>query len=245
VLAGYSSRGAATGAACARGSSRGVFSAFNLATHVGDDRYAVEENRRQLLHDIPALREIQWLEQVHGTRVVRAGDAALPEADACWSDTPGVACAVLTADCLPVLLCSDRGRVVAAVHCGWRGLAAGILAQTIATMPCGCEGLRAWLGPCIGPCHYPVESPVRAALMRAAPSSVSECFRPAPGTTGAWLADLKCIALRQLRAEGVRVLSVDGACTACQPARFYSYRRDRVTGRMVSLVAPAQSPPAT
>jgi YfiH family protein len=164
VLAGYSSRGAATGAACARGGSRGAFSAFNLATHVGDDRYAVEENRRQLLHDIPALREIQWLEQVHGTRVVRAGDAALPEADACWSDTPGVACAVLTADCLPVLLCSDRGRVVAAVHCGWRGLAAGILAQTIATMPCGCEGLRAWLGPCIGPCHYPVESPVRQAL---------------------------------------------------------------------------------
>ncbi len=221
------------------GVSRPPFDSLNPAAHVGDDPAAVAANRRLLRADLPA--EPLWLNQVHGTQVAEAhADVAGIEADACVARRPGAVCAVLTADCLPVLFCDSAGRVVAAAHAGWRGLMAGILEATVAAMQVPPERILAWLGAAIGPDAFEVGDEVRAAFVCRHPLA-AVAFRPAlPGTLdGAprkWLADLYMLARIRLAAAGVSQVYGGGLCTYRDAERFYSYRRDKTTGRMASLI---------
>ncbi len=221
------------------GVSRGGFASLNLGDHVGDDEEAVARNRSRLMAALPAGTRVQWLAQAHGNRVVLAGEGeAPPVADASWSGRPGQACAVLTADCLPVLLCSRDGALVAAAHAGWRGLAAGILETTVAALPAPPGTLLAWLGPAIGPAAFEVGPEVRDALAAAGTGQdVEGCFRPSPGRPGHFLADLYGLARLQLAALGVGAVYGGDFCTLSEKQRFYSYRRDGPgCGRMASLI---------
>jgi YfiH family protein len=165
--------------------------------------------------------------------VVAAGllDAGPQDADAVFTTEPGRVCAVRTADCLPVLLCDERATCVAAAHAGWRGLAAGVLEATVAALPAPPSRLLAWLGPAIGPAAYEVGHEVRAAFMAADPGC-GGCFAPSP--RGRWLADLAALARRRLARAGVRRVHGADLCTHADARRFYSYRRDAVTGRMAT-----------
>ncbi|MDP2822243.1 MAG: peptidoglycan editing factor PgeF [Sulfuritalea sp.] len=176
----------------------------------------------------------RWLCQVHGAVCVVA-EIALPqtEADASVTRRPGVVCAVRTADCLPVLLCDDEGTVVAAAHAGWRGLAAGVLESTVREMGLPGERLLAWLGPAIGPEHFEVGGEVREAFIAADPGA-GDAF--AAQGDGKWLCDLYALARRRLAVLGVRRVFGGGLSTFGDPDRFFSYRRDRETGRMASLI---------
>lgn len=222
------------------GSSRAPFDALNLAGHVGDAPGAVATNREILHSLLPRDTRIQWLNQCHGTAVIKASDAAVeaPEADASWVDRPGVACAVLTADCLPLLLCDRAGTVVASAHAGWRGLLAGILERTVAAVPAEPANLLAWLGPAIGPAAFEVGPEVRDAFCDAPGADALEhaCFRVSALRSGHWVADLYALARLRLRRVGVDRVYGGDFCTARDPRRFFSYRRDGSTGRMASLI---------
>jgi YfiH family protein len=232
VVAGYTTREV--------GASRAPYTSFNLGDHVGDDPDSVAENRDTLRRALPGGTRLAWLQQVHGAAVVSADPGVpAPQADAAWSDEIGIACAVLTADCLPVLLCSRDGAAVAAAHAGWRGLAAGILEATVAALPAPPEQLLAWLGPCIGPCHYRVGPEVRAALADREGSAAAFT----PDADGGYFADLRLLAAQRLRALGVAEIDFSTACTACAGERFYSFRRDGVTGRMAAFVLRAPPSP--
>ncbi|MDX1697006.1 MAG: peptidoglycan editing factor PgeF, partial [Thiohalobacterales bacterium] len=162
------------------GVSTGPFRSMNPADHVGDDPAAVRENRARLASQLGLPSEPAWLRQVHGTRVVDAAGAAMStEADASWTDRGGVVCAVLTADCLPVLLCDREARCVAAIHAGWRGLAAGVIEATVAALPTGDTELLAWLGPAIGAGAFTVGEEVREAFVAHDPGA-REAFSPGP-----------------------------------------------------------------
>jgi YfiH family protein len=216
----------------AGGDSVGPYASFNLATHVGDDPAAVAANRRRLRRHLPA--EPAWLDQVHGTVCVAAEAGGLPAtADASVSFAPGRVCAVLTADCLPVLFCDERGAAVAAAHAGWRGLAAGVLEATVAAMGLPASRLLAWLGPAIGPAAFEVGDEVRAAFVGPDPATATAFVAHGEGK---WLCDLYRLARRRLALAGVDRVHGGGLCTHGDPDRFYSYRRDGVTGRMASLV---------
>jgi len=214
------------------GVSRGPYASFNLGDHVGDDPAAVAENRRILRTHLPA--EPIWMKQVHGVRCIDATQTAPhPAADAAFARSPGVVCAVLTADCLPVLLCDMDGTVVAAAHAGWRGLAAGVIEATVAAMGIPSGHLMAWLGPAIGPRHFEVGGEVRDSFMTHDPQA-AEAFIARPN--GKWLCDIYLLATQRLAALGIcRPASAD-FCTVRDEARFFSYRRDGATGRMASLV---------
>ncbi len=217
----------------AGGRSVGPFASFNLGGHVGDDPLAVAANRARLRSFLPA--EPLWLNQVHGAAVADAdGSEGVPEADAALARSSRCVCAVLTADCLPVLLCDDDASVVAAAHAGWRGLVAGVLENTVREMGVPPHRLRAWLGPAIGPEVFEVGDEVRAAFVAADPGS-AKAFVARP-VAGKWLADLFVLARRRLVAAGVTRISGGGMCTVSAPQRFYSYRRDGVTGRFASMV---------
>ena len=224
------------------GHSRPPFDSFNLALHVGDDPADVAANRAVLQAWLPPGTQVQWLTQVHGRVVVKAGrDTACPEADACWSADPGVACAVLTADCLPVLFCDRGGRRVAAAHAGWRGLLAGVLEATVAAMGVDPGQLMAWLGPAIGPAAFEVGGEVRVAYLAEARSGaefarVESCFLPRRGSEDRYSADLYALARLRLQQAGVTAIHGGDYCTCSDADRFYSYRRDGRTGRMASLV---------
>lgn len=214
------------------GVSTGPYASLNLGLHVGDDPVAVAANRARLREHLPA--EPAWLNQVHGTCTVLA-DAAdrVPNADASFTRRRGVVCAVMTADCLPVLFADDDGTVVAVAHAGWRGLAAGVLEATIAAMEIPPTRLHAWLGPAIGPQAFEVGAEVRSAFVADLPESAAAFM---PGDTGKWLADIYTLARLRLRRAGVDSLHGGGLCTVSDAARFYSYRRDGTTGRMASLI---------
>lgn len=211
---------------------------LNLGTHVGDDPLAVAANWRRLLELLPA--EPAWLKQVHGVHVVDAATAAAaahpPEADASISTRPGVVCAIMTADCLPVLLADADGRVVGAAHAGWRGLAAGVLQATVRAMrEVGAGRVQAWLGPAIGPREFEVgEEVVRAFAGLGAEAATA--FRAKPGSPGKHLADLPALARLALAEAGVVDVAGGTRCTVGEPEDFYSFRRDGVTGRMASLI---------
>lgn len=215
----------------AGGVSQPPFDSCNLGDHVGDDPQAVAENRRRLqqaLNCRPA-----WLSQVHGIRVVEADPALVQEADASWSGTPGVASAILTADCLPVLFCDRAGTRVAAAHAGWRGLAAGMLEAALDALDREPEEVLVWLGPAIGPDAFEVGPEVREAFLAGYPQAEA-AFRP--GThPGKYLADLYQLARIRLAARGVTAVYGGGLCTWSDP-RFYSYRRVARTGRFASLI---------
>jgi polyphenol oxidase len=190
---------------------------------------------RALLSDRLALPdEPLWLCQVHGCEVALGGvDTSGCEADAAVATGPGVVCAVLTADCLPLLLCDQAGTRVAAVHAGWRGLVAGVIETAVASMQTAPGDLLAWLGPAIGPDAFEVGDEVRTAFLARDPAA-DTAFRASSG--GRWLADIYLLARRRLDAVGVGQVSGGGLCTVTDARRFYSYRRDGATGRMATLI---------
>ena len=218
------------------GVSEGCYSSLNLALHTGDMPERVAENRRRLI-SVTAAPRVCWLEQVHGTVVVAAGTvySAPPVADAAFSLQSGSACAILTADCLPVLICDRAGTVVAAAHCGWRGLAHGVLSTLIARLAARRDDLMAWLGPAIGPTRYEVGNDVRVQLLdRIDAATVASALRPG-AVAGKWWADLYALARAELKGLGVGQIYGGNHCTYVDQ-RFYSYRRDGVTGRMAALI---------
>lgn len=207
---------------------------LNLGAHVGDTPECVMRNRHLLNVILPS--QPVWLAQVHGTQVVDAAVAhAVPEADASISSQPGVVCAIMTADCLPVLLCDVAGTVVGAAHAGWRGLAQGVLENTVQAMRGkGAGEITAWLGPAIGPKAFEVGADVRDAFMQRLPESETAFV---PGLEkNKYLADI--YALARLRLHALNVTRVYGGefCTVTESERFYSYRRDKTTGRMATLI---------
>jgi len=219
------------------GHSAGPYRSMNPADHVGDDRVAVAANRETLRRVLQLPEEPRWLQQVHGTTVIDAAktvaSGVAPLADAACCSRPGVACAVLTADCLPLLLCDQAGRQVAAVHAGWRGLAAGVIEQTVATMQQPGGALLAWLGPAIGPAAYQVGDEVREVFLTH-DSQAQAAFRPDP--EGGWRADLYRLARQRLADRGVTAVYGGDLCSFTDAERFFSYRRDGVTGRMATLI---------
>lgn len=219
------------------GTSTGPWARANLGSECGDDAACVAANRDELLAALVGVRRIAWLRQVHGTAVHRVdatAPGAPPEADAAIAATPGVAVAVLSADCLPVLVAARDGCEVAAIHAGWRGLAAGVIEATFAAMTTPAPDVVAWIGPAIGYAAYEVGAEVRERLLAGDPGAHATCFsatRP-----GHWRCDLAALARRRLDALGVGAVVSSGLCTASDPARFYSHRRDSVCGRMASLI---------
>lgn len=215
------------------GVSKTPFDSLNLGSHVGDKPQAVARNRALLGSLLPA--QPLWLEQVHGIAVVEVdGRADCPRADASIARAPGRVCAVMTADCLPVLFCDDAGSVVAAAHAGWRGLCDGVLEATIAHMGVEPRTIRAWLGPAIGPDAFEVGDEVRRAFLQDCAAAAPHF---APGrAVGKWLADLYGLARLRLNAAGVGRVCGGGWCTHADATRFFSYRRDGVTGRMASMI---------
>ncbi|MEZ5571990.1 MAG: peptidoglycan editing factor PgeF [Halioglobus sp.] len=223
------------------GCSAHPYNSFNLAQHVGDSEQAVAANRAVLAAQLPAGSQLSWLSQVHGRDVVEAGQReSLPTADAQWSRSAGIACTVMTADCLPVLFCTSNGDVVAAAHAGWRGLLTGVLEATVEAMATPPQRLLVWLGPAIGPQVFEVGPEVRQAFLSAAcPGEldcIANCFRASTGRPGHWYANLYDLARARLKAIGVTRLFGGEWCTFCDSEQFYSYRRDGQTGRMVSLI---------
>ncbi len=215
------------------GVSAGAYASLNLGDHVGDAPAAVAENRRRVQAALGLPAAPAWLSQVHGTDVVDAAAGCGCAADAAVADRPGVVCAVLTADCLPLLLCDRAGSRVAAVHAGWRGLLAGVVEATLARLALPGSELLVWLGPAIGPDAFEVGPEVREAFL-AVDTAAAAAFRPSP--QGRWLADIYLLARQRLARCGVTAVYGGDRCTVHEAQRFYSYRRDGVTGRMASLI---------
>lgn len=221
------------------GISHGRFASLNLATHVGDEAAAVEENRRRLRTAAGLPAQPIWLHQVHGAEVEDldrpnpASAGVLMGRDAALTRTAGRVCAILTADCVPILLADDAGSVVAAAHAGWRGLSAGVLAATVRALEVAPVRLHAWIGPCIGAAHYEVGPEVRDALL-AVDARAAVAFRATPG--GKFHADLALAARQQLQALGIARIHGAGECTYAYPDRYFSHRRDGQTGRQATLI---------
>ena len=216
------------------GVSTGPYASLNLGRNNGDDPMAVAENRRRLFTHLQLPSEPCWMRQVHGAQVVQMPEAANePSADASFTTRAGVVCLVQAADCLPVLLCDDRGRLVAASHAGWRGMAAGVLENTVRALPVPPQSLMAWLGPAIGPAAFEVGAEVREAFVTSDVGAAT-AFRAGEG--GKYFADLFVLARRRLAAAGLTRVYGGGVCTVSDPVRFFSHRRDRISGRMAALI---------
>lgn len=214
------------------GCSLSPWHSLNLGTHVGDDPAHVAANRALLRRRLPD--DPGWLDQVHGAVTVDAGSVATPvRADASLARRPGVVCAVMTADCLPVLFCDRAGSVVAAAHAGWRGLLAGVLESTLAAMQVLPAELLVWLGPAIGPARFEVGDEVRKAFL-AKDAHAASAF--VGGDSGKWLADIYQLARQRLQRAGVAHVFGGQYCTVSEPERYFSYRRDGVTGRQATLI---------
>lgn len=222
------------------GVSSAPYNSFNLATHVGDEERCVQQNRQQLREVLQLPAEPTWLEQVHGVGVV---DVSLLNstnpcvADASISTKGGAVCAVMTADCLPVLMCDRAGRGVAAAHAGWRGLAAGVLEATATRLcqqlDCDADELLVWLGPAIGPQAFEVGSEVRDAFIRIDARAEQAFVANRPGH---WLADIYLLARQALQRAGIEAIYGGGRCTYSETDTFFSFRREPTTGRMASLI---------
>jgi YfiH family protein len=214
------------------GCSVAPYASLNLGDHVGDAPLAVERNRMLLQPLLPS--EPVWLKQVHGMVVADAGQASCwPQADACITSRFGAVCVVMTADCLPVLLCDNQGSVVGAAHAGWRGLCDGVIEQTVRAMSVQPSSLMAWLGPAIGPQAFEVGEEVRAAFVARQPEA-AVAF--APGISEKWYADIYQLARLRLHALGITRIYGGGLCTHSEYKRFFSYRRDGTTGRMGTFI---------
>ena len=224
------------------GVSTGPHASLNLGAHCGDLPQAVSENRRRLAALLPSTP--LWMRQVHGTTVLDADEwiaregaeraGGEPQADAVIATSPGIVCAVMAADCLPILVASETRRAVVAIHAGWRGLAAGVIENALDRLGKSSPVL-AFLGPAIGPLAYEVGDEVRDAFLRRAPD-LAQAFSPA--RRGHWLLDLYAAARQRLQACGVPAGHIYGGnfCTHTERARFFSYRRESVTGRIAALI---------
>jgi YfiH family protein len=214
------------------GFSQGQWSSLNLGNHCGDNPDHVKRNRKLLQTLLPG--EPRWLNQVHGKSVLRWDDAsdASREADAIIGNQTGQVCAVLTADCLPVLFCNKVGTEVAAAHAGWRGLAAGVLEATVSAMACDPAELMAWLGPAIGPLAFEVGNDVYDSFVNTNTKSATAFVRHGDR----WLADLYKLAGLALTRAGIEQISGGQHCTYSKHDKFFSFRRDGVTGRMASII---------
>lgn len=217
------------------GVSTGAFASLNLGAHVNDDPIGVAANRQMLSAYLPS--EPVWVNQVHGVEVIdAAASSCLQNADASFTTKPNVVCVTMTADCLPVLLCDKKGSVVAAVHAGWRGLCDGVIEATVAKMQVPSDELLVWLGPAIGPDAFEVGEDVREQFI-AKDRNAATAFKPHGDK---WLCNLYLIAKQRLNAVGVTAIygaSVnEDFCTYTDKDRFFSFRRDHVTGRMATMI---------
>ncbi|CAI8821191.1 polyphenol oxidase [Kosakonia quasisacchari] len=210
------------------------YDSLNLGAHCGDNTEHVEENRARVFAAGGLPSKPVWLEQVHGTDVLElsGGPYASKRADASYSNTPGTVCAVMTADCLPVLFCNQAGTEVGAAHAGWRGLCAGVLEQTVACFADKPESLMAWLGPAIGPQAFEVGAEVREAFIAHDPQADS-AFHPHGEK---YFADIYQLARQRLASVGVQHVFGGDRCTFSDKDDFFSYRRDKTTGRMASFI---------
>jgi YfiH family protein len=216
------------------GASGGRYASLNLACHVGDDPAAVAENRKRLKVEAGLPSEPQWLAQVHGVQVVDLDAGADPiPADAAVTRIPNRICAVLAADCLPVLFAADSGEVVAAAHAGWRGLAAGVIEATFRALEVDAHRTLVWLGPAIGPEHFEVGGEVRDAFLRQ-DEGAHEAFRA--NSRGRFMADLSSLARRRLGFLGITRIYGGGHCTYSEAERYFSHRRDGHCGRQATLI---------
>ena len=226
------------------GVSQGPYASLNLGTAVGDDAGSVTRNRQILAEMLNLPAEPHWLKQVHGTTVLdldlfdistRSSDvlAVPPAADGAVTSRPGLPCAVLTADCLPVLLCDTGGTRVGVAHAGWRGLAGGVLESTVRRMGIEPRRLMAWLGPGIGADAYEVGAEVMEAFIAVDPAT-AECFKP--NDRGRRQADLYGLARQRLQAAGVEAIYGGGGCTHTESERFFSHRREAPCGRMATVI---------
>ena len=214
------------------GVSSAPYESLNLGDHVGDAPLFVARNRMLLNTLLPS--EPVWLRQVHGTVVANADIAScLPQADACIARHRDAVCVVMTADCLPVLLCDTQGSVVGAAHAGWKGLAEGVIEATVREMEAAPRDLMAWLGPAISQECFEVGDEVRAAFIVAQPQSAQAFI---PGLPGKWFADIYTLARLRLNALGITRIYGGGYCTFSETERFFSYRRDGATGRMGTFI---------
>lgn len=218
------------------GVSQAPYDSFNLGDHVGDDPAAVAANRAKVCAKIGTVPV--WLNQVHGTRVIDVADFSSatniqPEADAAFSYKPDVACVVMTADCLPVLFCDAAGTVVAAAHAGWRGLLAGVLEKTVDAMDVPGENIMAYLGAAIGPDVFEVGDEVYGEFVKRDQSSLQAFSQSGPGK---WFCDIYSLACQRLQSKGIQRIFGGGYCTLTDTQRFYSFRRNAITGRMASMI---------
>ncbi len=216
------------------GNSQSPYDGFNLATHVGDEEEQVIVHRQQLQQQTGLQQQPQWLNQVHGTTVIETPFelAEIPMADGCWSTQPQVPCAVLTADCLPILLTNRSGDQVAALHAGWRGLAAGVVAQGVQRFGNSREEMLVWIGPAIAQSSYEVGEEVREIFCQQ-DARAEGCFTPSPD--GRWFASMVDLAKLRLQQIGVEAV-YGGEWDTYGDQRFFSYRRDGVTGRFATLI---------
>jgi hypothetical protein len=215
------------------GVSAAPFDHFNLGSRCGDDADAVIENRRQLQAALHLPSPPHWLRQVHGVAVAVEPGFDEPEADAAVTATPGRVLAILTADCLPVVLASRAGDDIGAAHAGWRGLCAGVLEATVGAMRTPAQQLMAWLGPAAGPQAYEIGEDVFAAFVQRDPAAAAAFAATRPGH---WKVDLYALARQRLQAVGVTAVFGGEQCTISDPARFFSHRRDQRGGRIATLV---------
>jgi purine-nucleoside/S-methyl-5'-thioadenosine phosphorylase / adenosine deaminase len=218
----------------AGGVSEGEYASMNLGTRSGDDVERVARNRLIVRSHLPSMP--RWLAQVHGTDVAdldRLGDDDVANADAAVVGVPGRVAAVLTADCMPLLLCDASGRRVGVAHAGWRGMAAGVIENAALALGCAPGKVIAWMGPTIGPNAFEVGPEVRAAFLRADPGAGAAFVAHTPGK---FMADLYALARRRLESAGVREIHGGGFCTLREAARFFSYRRVRNSGRMGAFI---------
>ncbi len=210
------------------------FDSFNLASHVGDDPVAVAANRALLKQNLALPSEPCWLQQVHGTQVLSADSENLEAcADASFTTERGQVCVVMTADCLPVFFCDREGTKVAVAHAGWRGLAAGVLENTLEALALPPAEVLVWLAPAISVKAFEVGEDVRAAFV-AQDDNASQAFIFKDETH--WLANLYLLARQRLALCGVLDVSGGEHCTFSEPDLFYSYRREAITGRMAHLI---------
>ncbi len=210
----------------------GAYHSLNLAAHVGDRLQHVTLNRQYLARFLNLPATPAWLEQVHGNRVLQAGHWPEPrQADASYTNACATVCAVLTADCLPILICAADGSYIAAIHAGWRGLLDGIVENTLRVLPK--DDLLVWLGPAIGACCFAVGSEVYQAYVG---KSLEFACAFQPIDTGKWRADIYQLARITLNQASVTKIYGGNFCTCCDEQRFYSYRRDQTSGRMASLI---------
>ena len=214
------------------GLSQPPFDDFNLGSRCGDDAGTVQRNRAALVEHFALPAPPRWLRQVHGDAVAIEPADDEPEADASVTRTPGVVLAILTADCLPVVLAARDGSEVAVAHAGWRGLAGGVLESTVAAMTTSPADVVAWLGPAAGPDAYEIGQEVFDAFVPGHPPSESAFAATRPGH---WRVDLYALARQRLLAAGVGAVRGGGLCTISEKDRFFSHRRDQRTGRMATI----------